>query len=359
MYFCFSPCLRPDGWLHQQAQVPRPRASKNTLKLRLLLTIDPIFQTILITGGSEGMGLELGILLAQKGASIIIVARTISKLEAAVKKIQASAVNISKQRFYFLSTDLTSPEAVKTMMTAAIAWNANTTPDIVFCCAGASHPGLFAELSTRDLKNEMDTDYFSAAYTAHAAIQGWLSTPSAPATKGKTTQEPKHIVFVSSLLAFLPLAGYTPYTPAKTALRALSETLAQEMLLYAHHTPIESHCVFPGTIFTAGYEREQLLKSGITKKLEEADEGQSAAEAARETLNGLERGEGTVVTSGWLGMAMRSGMLGGSRRSGFGIVDTVLAWVIGIVLIFVRRDMDSKVIAWGTEKRMGEKVDGG
>ena len=328
-------------------------------------------QTVLITGGSEGMGLELAKLLSQKGANIIIVARTVSKLETAIQKIQDSALDSSKQRFRFLSADLTSPEAVQTMMSSATAWNANRTLDIVICCAGASHPGLFAEISTDVLRDEMNTDYFSAAYTAHAAIRSWLaasssssslssSSPSSspqavPSTTPPPSPEPKHLVFVSSIVAFLPLVGYTPYTPAKSAVRALSETLAQELLLYAHHTPIETHCVFPGTIFSPGYEREQLLKPGITKKLEESDDGQSAAEAARSTLKGLESGEGTIVTSGWLGMALRAGMLGGSRRSGLGIVDTLLSWVIGIVLIFVRRDMDGTVRTWGREKKVGER----
>ena len=204
----------------------------------------------------------------------------------------------------------------------------------------------------------MDTDYFSAAYTAHAIVTAWLSSPSSPIGKPGPPPEPKHLIFVSSLLAFLPLAGYSPYTPAKTALRALSETLAQEMLLYEQHTPIETHCVFPGTIFTAGFEREQSLKPGITKLLEEADGGQSAMEVAEETIRGLEKGQGTVITSGWLGAAMKAGMLGGSRRSGFGIVDTILAWVVGIVLIFVRRDMDGKVRGWGKEKAIMQKGKG-
>lgn len=80
---------------------------------------------------------------------------------------------------------------------------------------------------------------------------------------------------------------------------------------------------------------------------------------ARETLRGLERGEGTVVTSGWLGVAMRGGMLGGSRRSGLGIVDTLVAWVIGVVLVFARREMDGKVRAWGKGEEMGREKAGG
>lgn len=302
------------------------------------------------------MGLELGNLLARKGANIIIVARTVSKLEAALQKIQASALDSSTQRFHFLSADLTSPDAVETMMRSATEWNANHPPDIVFCCAGASHPGLFAELPTQILTEQMNTDYFSAAYTAHAAIRNWLShSPCSPGAAARTAAEPKHLIFVSSVAALLPFVGYSPYTPAKAAVRALSETLAQELLLYAHHTPIATHCVFPATILSPGYEREQLVKPGITKKLEEVDDGQSPAEVARETVKGLERGEGTVVTSGWQGMALRAGMLGGSRRSGFGVLDTVLSWVVGVVLVLVRRDMDDKVRAWGRENKVGEK----
>ena len=311
-------------------------------------------KTVLITGGSEGSGLEIGKALARKGASVIIIARTVSKLEAAIKAIQASALDTSSQRFHHISADLKTPQAVTEAIAAATAWNSNTPPDIVFCCAGSSHPGHFAELSTDILREQIETDYLSAAYTAHASIQAWLSGNPKSASPS-TAKEPKHLIFFSSLLAFLPFVGYTAYTPAKTALRALSETLAQEVLLYADHTPIETHCVFPGTIFTAGYEREQLTKPEVTKKIEEADGGQTPKEVAEETIKGLERGEGNVVTSGWLGVAMRAGMLGASRRSGFGIVDTLLSSVIGIVLIIVRRDMDGKVLAWGRENKVGQK----
>lgn len=288
---------------------------------------------------------------------MIIIARTVSKLEAAIKAIQASALEPSKQRFHHISADLRSPQAVQEAIAAATTWNANQPPDIVFCCAGSAHPGHFAELSTNVLKEQIESDYLSTAYTAHASIQAWLS--HAPKSASPTHKEPKHLIFFSSLLAFLPLVGYSSYTPAKTALRALSETLSQELLLYADHTPIETHCVFPGTIFTAAYEREQVLKPDITKKLEESDGGQTPKEVAEETIRGLERGEGNVVTSGWLGSAMRAGMLGASRRRGLGIVDTILAGVVGIVLIFVRRDMDAQVAAWGKAKMVGQKAAGG
>jgi 3-dehydrosphinganine reductase len=47
-------------------------------------------QTVLITGGSEGMGLSVAQKLAAKGANIIVVSRSVAKLETAVKSIQVS-----------------------------------------------------------------------------------------------------------------------------------------------------------------------------------------------------------------------------------------------------------------------------
>lgn len=46
-----------------------------------------ISQTVLITGASEGMGLSVAKQLAAKGANVIIVARSVGKLEAAVESI--------------------------------------------------------------------------------------------------------------------------------------------------------------------------------------------------------------------------------------------------------------------------------
>jgi 3-dehydrosphinganine reductase len=45
-------------------------------------------RTVVVTGGSQGMGKQLAILLAAKGANVVIVARTVSKLKAALKEIE-------------------------------------------------------------------------------------------------------------------------------------------------------------------------------------------------------------------------------------------------------------------------------
>lgn len=297
------------------------------------------------------MGKAVGRLLAEKGANVIIVARNAEKLEEALKYISERASNPSSQRFHCISADLTDPTEAARILSETTAWNNNEPPDILWCCAGSSHPGLFIDVPIEVLKEQMESNYFSSAYVAHAAVQSWVNHfRSSPEPK----QPAKHIIFTSSVLAFLPLVGYGPYTPPKIALRALSDTLSQELLLYAPLAPIRTHTVFPGTIFSEGYEKENLIKPAITKKLEESDGGQTPEQVAAASVKGLERGEELITTNGILGVAMKSGVLGGSRRNGCGIVDTVMGWLVMIVMVFVRRDMDGKVKTWGKE-RLGKR----
>ncbi len=45
-------------------------------------------QTCVVTGGSQGLGLSVAKLLARKGANVVIVARNVDKLKAAVEELE-------------------------------------------------------------------------------------------------------------------------------------------------------------------------------------------------------------------------------------------------------------------------------
>ena len=51
-------------------------------------------KTVLLTGGSQGMGKSVGRMLAQQGANVIIVARTVKKLEEAIKEISVRDLDL-------------------------------------------------------------------------------------------------------------------------------------------------------------------------------------------------------------------------------------------------------------------------
>lgn len=200
----------------------------------------------------------------------------------------------------------------------------------------------------------MDSNYFTAAYMAHPTLEAWLRPKDKTAAASSTTPPPRHLIFTGSFLSFYTFTGYAPYSPAKAALRSLSDSLSQEMNLFlatqkaSKTPPVRIHTVFPATIFTESYEEENKVKTDVTKMLEEGDPGQTPDECARVSIEGLERGE-ELVTTTFLTRLVMTATLGGSVRGGVlkGLLDTVLSWIVVIVMLFVRADMDSKVRKWG------------
>lgn len=48
-----------------------------------------------MTGASEGMGKSVARLLAKKGANVVIVSRTVAKLEVALEEVKASRLPLA------------------------------------------------------------------------------------------------------------------------------------------------------------------------------------------------------------------------------------------------------------------------
>lgn len=232
----------------------------------------------------------------------------------------------------------------------------------VWCCAGAAQPTLFIDTPVSDFTKQMDTNYFSGLYIAHAIVRRWLapslsdgpgeSSSAAPRTGG--IPAPRHLIFTASFLALFPFTGYTPYSPAKAALRALSDTLSQELKLYAAANPeqprVRVHTIFPATIISEGLETENLIKTDLTKLIEEGDNPQTPEVIAAKSIRALESGQEMITTDFQTGLVRRS-MLGASTRGGFfgGLVDWFLSGWMAIIMVIVRADMDSKVRKWGRE----------
>jgi 3-dehydrosphinganine reductase len=189
----------------------------------------------------------------------------------------------------------------------------------------------------------MDLNYWSQADMAHAIFNVWLSPASISAATGSNST--RHLIFTSTSLAFYSIAGYGPYSPPKTALRSLSDTLSQEVKLY---TPtVKIHTVFPGSIRTSSFERENVIKPAITKILEADDPIQEPEVVASKAIKGLEKGEYLIVAN-FLAAAMRGCAWGGSRRNNW-VLDTLMTWVTSIAWMFIRPDLDGKVVKYGKE----------
>lgn len=202
----------------------------------------------------------------------------------------------------------------------------------------------------------MDINYWSAAYLSHAALKLWLR-PESKAAPNSTSTVPRHLVMTSSVVAFVGLAGYAPYSPCKAAMRSLADSLRSELYLYrgaqkhdTSHAPpvdIKIHCVCPGTILTPGLEEENKTKHPVTKILEESDPKQTEDQVAEASIKALENGNFLIATQ-WLGALMRAASLQGSQRNSW-LTDTILSFVASIVWLFVGPDLDAKVYKYGKE----------
>ncbi|KAG9683020.1 NAD(P)-binding protein, partial [Aureobasidium melanogenum] len=313
-------------------------------------TFDVNGRTVVITGGSQGMGRGLAKLLAQKGAHIVIVARDQEKLEAALTYISAAAKTPQTQRFHAISADVTIAEENDRIIREVTVWNNSIPPDVVWANAGMAHPDLFIDTPVDVLRSQMDINYWAAAYLAQTTLKTWLA---APQTAGVT--KPRHFIMTSSVICFAGIPGYAPYAPAKSAMRSLADTLRSELNLYngamcksatGTSSPfIEIHCVCPGTITSPGYENEQKIKHEITKILEEGDIAQTEDEVAAAAVRGLEKGK-FLITTQLVGHAMRASALGSSPRDAK-LRETLFSWITSVAWLFIGPSMDKKVYKYG------------
>lgn len=183
----------------------------------------------------------------------------------------------------------------------------------------------------------MDLNYWSHADMAQAILSEWLSP------EGVKSNKERHLIFTASALSLWSIAGYSPYAPAKAALRSLADTLYHEVELYSQKVKI--HIVFPGTIDSPGLVQENKLKPAITFQLEKDDPVQSPHEVARKSIEGLSRGE-FLITTNWLTLAMRGCSWAGSPRNNW-LNDTIVTWVTSVAWMFIQPDMVAKVRAYG------------
>ncbi|KLO20334.1 NAD(P)-binding protein [Schizopora paradoxa] len=234
----------------------------------------PKGKTCVVTGGSQGLGLSTAKLLARKGANVIIVARNVEKLEAAVQELEKERQN-EQQRFKYLSFELNSLAGAEGATAAAWEFNGGA-PDAFFLCAGSATPMYFIEASEQDLVKSMEQAFWVQAFSARAISKKLVQDNK----KGK-------IAFVGSTVSHMGLIGYAPYAPGKYALKGLAESLRSEFKLYG----IDIHILFAPTMHTPGFDVEQQTKPSITKKIEEDDVPVSPDKAAKILVNGVEAGQ--------------------------------------------------------------------
>lgn len=247
---------------------------------------------ILLTGASSGIGRELALALARRGAQLLLTARRGEEL-----RTLADACAKAGGAAEFVPGDVTDPEVRSALVARALElWG---ELDVLVNNAGVSAHGRFADGDEATLRRVMEVNFFAATELTRLSIP-LLRRPlnkvrtSSDAT-GKTGTA-SAIVNIGSIIGHRGLPLNSEYSASKFALRGWSEAIRPELA----NEGIEVLLVSPGTTETEFFEHLVVKR----EKLPWGDaSGIPAAVVAEQTVRALERGRREIFPN-WRGRAM-------------------------------------------------------
>ncbi|GKT66380.1 short chain dehydrogenase reductase family [Colletotrichum tofieldiae] len=158
-------------------------------------------------------------------------------------------------------------------------------------------------------------------------------------------------------------SGYAAYTPPKTAVRALADTLRQELLLYGDESMYRVHIAFPGAFTTDSFIKEQETKPELLKEMEGSNFSsreellknvQSAEEIATRIFKGIWKGRYIITTDLTTDLTLNN-MRGPSPRSNI-LYDLFMAFVGLLAFPLVRRRFDKMTAQYGLDKKLRKQL---
>ena len=232
--------------------------------------------TVIVTGGSSGIGLATARLLAGRGYDVAIVGRSADKLAAAEAELRAIAT-APGQRVETRQADLSKFEQARGAIDSLVA--AGFGPDILVNSAGVIVPGEFATMPLENFESNMSCGYWSVVYPCRAAAPHMIKRGSG------------HIVNVSSVAGYLGIYGYTGYSSAKFAIMGFTEALRFEM----KPEGISVHVVCPPDTDTPALAYEHTLRPRETDVIAGNIKPISPEKVADAIVAGVERGKYLII----------------------------------------------------------------
>jgi NAD(P)-dependent dehydrogenase (short-subunit alcohol dehydrogenase family) len=162
-------------------------------------------KTIVITGAGTGLGRQVARELSYGGNILVLLGRTLSKLEKVVAEIGGSASA--------LECDVSSPDSTRAAF-AKIA-ERNEKIDVLINNAGVFQPFLVKEATDEQILSAILTNYAGPVFCARSAVP----------MMGKGG----HIINVSSESVALPFPMFSLYQSSKAGLERFSEALSREL----------------------------------------------------------------------------------------------------------------------------------
>lgn len=239
----------------------------------------------LVTGAGRGLGLAAAIGLAQAGAEVYLVSRTLSELEQAADTIRRDG-----GAAHALAFDVTDGTRVRD------AFAKLPRLDILVNNAGGNMPEPFVDVTEERLDRILNLNVRAAFLVAQAAARKMLETPDRKKRGGA-------MVNVSSQMGHVGAAGRTVYCMTKHALEGLTKALGVE--LAPHNIRVNSIApTFIDTPMTKPFFEEPRFREWVLNRiplgrLGQLDEVTAAVVFLASPAASLITGTSLVVDGGW------------------------------------------------------------
>lgn len=184
-------------------------------------------KVVVITGASSGLGVAAARHLSAQGASLVLAARRMDRIQSLAKALAGAS-----DRAMAVRTDVTDREQVKALVDAAVERFGRV--DVMINNAGLMPVSLLERLKVDDWDRMIDVNLKGVLYGIAAALPYMMD------------QKSGHIVNVSSVAGHKVRAGNAVYAATKHAVRVVSEGLRQEVKPYNIRTTVIS----PGAVAT-------------------------------------------------------------------------------------------------------------
>ncbi len=233
-------------------------------------------QTALITGASNGIGLELAKIHAQRGGDLVLVARSQDKLEQLAQTLRTQyGVNIT-----VIAQDLVAPQAAQTVF--AETERLGIQVDILMNNAGFGGHGRFFERELAKEQQMIQLNITALTELTHLYLQGMVAR-----RRGK-------VLNVSSTASFMPGPLQAVYYASKAYVTSFSQAVAEEVREFG----ITVTALCPGAVATG------FVDEGGLQDVDAWKNAKSAQSVAEYGYQAMEKGELVAFNEGKLKFAL-------------------------------------------------------
>jgi short-subunit dehydrogenase len=219
-----------------------------------------------ITGAASGFGRALALVLAERGARLVLGDLDQAGLDETAKLVKARGALSAR----CLVCDVTRLESVQSLAAAC-----ESAVDLVVNNAGVSSGGGVGEAPLEDWRWTVEVNFFGVLHGCHVF---------APILRA---QGHGHILNVASAAGLLSAPGMGAYNVSKAAVVSLSETLSAELEGTGAGVTVLCPTFFQTNIAKNGRFHDEKTRATAEKLVRE---GKTADEVARAALASVEKG---------------------------------------------------------------------